>query len=197
VFAVVPLAVPGVAQTIEQRLAALLQWAPPPPAPKSVTDAMVPNEVTVASAQRLVHFQIVPPVGLPHDAGSPKIFLTPTGAYDKSAHTWSVGPPNLTFKYRRANGREFALSAGAYDPARPQPKYMFDGDELGPNGLPKRHEHFTWRNGDQSMSATEGDGLSAREIRAIVAAMHGTAQHPATSRSELNSGKTNVMNRLP
>ncbi|MBC5829052.1 MAG: hypothetical protein GIW98_02535 [Candidatus Eremiobacteraeota bacterium] len=53
---------------------------------------------------------------------------------------------------------------------------MFEAkDDAAPNGHPllERHEHFAWRNGNQVMSVSEGEGISATEIEAIRVAMHG------------------------
>ncbi|HEY1654928.1 MAG TPA: hypothetical protein VGF86_07440 [Candidatus Tumulicola sp.] len=198
VLAATPLVAPGLVAPLAARIAELMQWTPPPSPPKSVNAAMVPRLVSLATARSLVTFRIVPPTGLPRDVVSEKIFATPIGVYSKITHAWTVGPPSLTFSYRRSNGREFQFSAEKYDPhAGAPPKYLFDADETGPNGLPKRHEHFAWRNGDQSMSATEDDDLATAEIEAVRAAMHGTPLRRATSRAELHSGVIVKQYRIP
>lgn len=60
------------------------------------------------------------------------------------------------------------------------PKYMFEAkDDAAPSGHPVlvKHEHFAWRNGNQVMSVSEGDGISAKQIEAIQVAMHGVVLH--------------------
>ncbi len=111
---------------------------------------MVSREVSLREAQALVPFRIVFPIGLPRDAVLVKLIATPTAVYSKLTRSWSVGAPSLTFRYRRANGRTFDVGAEAYDPRTGfPPMYVFDADEVGRDGLPKRHVNFVWRNGDQ------------------------------------------------
>jgi hypothetical protein len=198
VLAALPIVAPGFAQSLEARIAALLQWTPPPPAPKTVKSAMVSRHVTLAEAQRLVGYRIVPPIGLPRDAVETSLIATPTGVYSKTTHAWRVGPPSLTFSYRRAAGREFSLLIDAYDPRTgPPPRYMFNADERTPDGLPKRYWSFAWRNGGQITSAVADENLTQREIEAIRAAMHGAKLPYATTRDELNAGTVVKMYAAP
>lgn len=189
ILTAMPIVAPGIVQTLQARLTQLVQWTPPPRAPKSVDSAIVSHTVNLRQAQRLVRFQIVPPTGLPRDAVLESIVATPVAVYSNVTHSWSVGPPSLTFSYRRAGGRKFALRAEDYDPRTgPPPKYIFDADEIGPNGLPKRYRNFAWRNGDQEISILEDANIDSSEISAIRTAMHGTPLHLATTRAELNAG---------
>jgi len=139
---------------------------------------LTPRNATLAKAQLRVVFTIVPPAGLPSDVVSSKIQTTPTGVYSKETHSWRVGPPEVTFVYRRAGGREFILIADRYDPhSELPPKYMFEAKDPATDGRPVlvKRQHFAWRNGDQIMLATEDEGISASEIAAIQAAMRGIA----------------------
>lgn len=171
-----PRIAPGVTQTIEERVEAIVHWTPPPPAPASVETAMRSKPGTLAQAQSRVAFRIVPPAGLPKDIVSQRIVTTPTGVYSNTTHRWSVGKPAVWFIFRRANGESFSLLADRFDPrVGPPSKYIFDFDERDAHGMPVRHEKFTWQNGDQVMSAVAGEELSATEIAAIRTAMHGAA----------------------
>lgn len=71
------------------------------------------------------------------------------------------------------------LMAEQFDPHALPPKYLFEpkDDVMTPNERPIliKHQHFAWRNGNQMMSATEGDGMSVAEIEGIRDAMHGAA----------------------
>jgi len=159
---------PGFTQTIEQQIEAIGHWTPPPPAPASVESAMRSQAGTLAAAEARVAFTIVPPAGLPQDVVSERIVTVPTGVYSNIAHRWSVGAPAVYFIYKRASGREFTLLADRFDPREGAPsKRIFDADER------KWHDRFSWRNGDQIMSAVAGDGFGAAEIERIRAAMHG------------------------
>jgi hypothetical protein len=185
----VPIVAPGIVQNFQARLAQLLQWAPPPPAPKSVDSAIASHTVNLREAQRLVRFQIIPPTGLPRDAVLESIVATPVAVYSNVTHSWGVGPPTLTFSYWRAGGRKFSLLADDYDlRTGPPPKYIFNADEIGPNGLPKRYRNFAWRNGNQEISILEDANINSSEIRAIRTAMHGAPLRFATTRAELNAG---------
>jgi hypothetical protein len=189
VLSATPIVAPGIVQTVEARLARLLQWTPPPVAPRSVDSAMVSRAVSLREAQALVRFPIVRPAGLPHDAAFVKLVATPTAIYSKPTHSWSIGASSLTFWYRRTHGREFGLLADIFDPRTgAPPKYIFNADEIGPNGLPKRHMNFAWRNGNQEMSIVQDANIGAAEIEAIRIAMHGIVLHPSATHAELNSG---------
>jgi hypothetical protein len=197
-LAALPIVAPGFAQSLEARIAALLQWTPPPSPPKAVKSAMVSRHVTLEEAQRLVGYRIVPPAGLPHDAAETSIVATPAAVYSKTTHAWRVGAPSLTFSYRRADGREFGLLVDAYDPRTgPPPRYMFNADERTPDGLPKRYWNFAWRNAGQITSAVADENLTRREIEAIRAAMHGAELPYATTRDELNAGTVVKMYAAP
>jgi hypothetical protein len=191
---------PALVQTIEARYRAALQalgGIAPPPAPKSLfsTLSSQSRNATLASAQSRVRFAIVPPAGLPNDVVSVKIQTTPTGVYSKITHSWSVGPPSVSFSYHRADGRSFDLMAEQFNPRDGlQPKYMFEADGPASNGRPVlvKHEHFAWRNGNQVMMATQSDGISAREIEAIQEAMRGVA----LPRRELHAPDTGTTMKL-
>lgn len=173
-----PAVAPGITQTIEAGIEAIVHWKPPPRPPKSVESAMRSQTGTLAAAQSRVSFTIVPPAGLPKDVVFEKIATTPTGVYSKTTHSWSVGSPAVTFIYRRAGGRTFMLMAHRFDPREgPPSKYMFEGMDRIQNGreVIVRHENFTWRNRDQSMTAVAGQGITASEITDIRDAMGGIA----------------------
>jgi hypothetical protein len=173
-----PIASPGVVQTLEQKIAAILHWTPPatrPPA--SLYQAMKPQTVSLSEAQRHVNFTIVPPAGVPSDATGPVISIAPTGVYSDKTHTWSKGPDVVEFRYDRPDGRWFLVSAsGVANQTRPASKYSFEdrGVDKAGNPILVRHERFTWRNGDQSMSIVADDSISAAEILRIQTAMQGT-----------------------
>lgn len=179
VLSVLPLVSPAVMQGLEARYRAALQalgGIAPPPAPKTLISRLKSETVTLAQAQSRVQFTIVPPTGLPQDVVSSKIIVTPTGSFNPRTHSWSVGPQEVTFWYRRANGTQFALVADRYDPHGERPgKYLFEQGGVARNGRPIliKHRQFAWRNGDQQMLATEGRALRAAEILAIESAMRG------------------------
>ncbi|MBV9719632.1 MAG: hypothetical protein JOZ77_09940 [Candidatus Eremiobacteraeota bacterium] len=172
---IAPLVAPGFTQNIEAEIESILRWTPPPPPPKSVEAAIRATTGDLADAQRRVDFTIVPPAGLPSGAVREKIATTPTAVYSKITHSWSVGNPAVYFVYRRARGDTFSLLADRVDPRQgPPSKYVFlDQGRRNGHEVLERHENFAWRNGDQVMNAVAGEGLSAAEIRAIRAAMHG------------------------
>jgi hypothetical protein len=172
---------PALVQTIEARYRAALQalgGTAPPPAPKSLVSSLTSQRATLETAQSRVSFTIVPPAGLPAGIESAKILTTPTGVYSKATHSWRVGSPAVTFSYHRSGGRSFILMADRFDPKNgPPPKYLFEALDPTPDGRPVivKHENFAWRNGDQIMTAVEGEGVSAAEIETIRGAMHGIA----------------------
>lgn len=176
----------GIAQNIEDRYRAALQarggYAPPNP-PDSLWQGVLkqswssPN-VTLAKAQSLAPFTIASPTGLPRDVVSAKIRTAPTLVYYPVTQTWRVGSRIVWFIYRRAGGRTFQLEADQFDPSSAPPgKYMFEAKDPTPDGRPVlvKHLFFVWRNGNQVMSATADMGISAPELEAIRAAMHGIA----------------------
>lgn len=175
----VPLISPAIVQNLEARYRAALValgGIAPPAVPKRILSKLTSQNETLASAQSRVNFTIVPPAGLPRDAALYKITTSGTGVYSKETHSWRVGPQEVVFVFRRAGGRKFELIADRYDPAGEQPpKYIFEARDPTANGQPVliKHENFAWRNGNQIMLATEGVEISASEIRAIQAAMHG------------------------
>jgi len=172
-----PAMAPGFVQSAAQRIAAILQWTPPPRAPQSVLDAMRVRSGDLASAQARVPFTIVAPKGLPSDVVSETIHTTTPGVYSNATRTWSTGPASVFFVYRRSGGRSFMLLASRYDPADEAPsKYTFEDMDKKRNGqeVIVRRDKFVWRNGDQVTTANTGDGIDAAEIDAIRAAMGGT-----------------------
>ena len=171
-----PTVAPGLTQSIEAQIEAILRWKPPPPAPVSVESAMHSHYGTLAQAQTRAGFAIVPPAGLPKDVVSEEIATTPTGIYSRVTRSWSVGSPAVWFVYHRRGGESFTLLADRFDSREGAPsKYVFL-DEGVRNGheMLKRYETFSWRNGDQVMSAAAGEGLAAAEIERIRSAMRGT-----------------------
>ncbi len=169
---------PGFTQTIEAEIEAIVHWKPPPPPPKTVASAMHPQTGSLAAAQARVSFKIVPPAGLPRDVVSEKILTTPIGVYSKIARSWSVGSPAVAFVYRRADGRTFSLMANRFDSHEgPPSKYVFEDTDRLRDGreVTVRRESFTWRNGNQSINAVAGEGISASEIARIRDAMLGIA----------------------
>jgi hypothetical protein len=173
---VLPSVAPGFSQTVEEQIEAILRWKPPPPAPKSVWSAMRPQAAALAQAQSRVAFRIVPPAGLPADVLSEDIQTAPSGVYSTQTHSWGVGNTNVTFGYRRADGRIFRLMAGRFGADDlPPSRYIFEDMDRKRGGHEwiVRRDVFTWRNGDQAMSAVAGDGITAAEIAAIRTAMHG------------------------
>lgn len=178
-----PLVAPGLTQTVEQRIAALLGWTPPPPPPKTLLKGLFAKSagsVTLGQAQKAASFTIVPPAGLPADVAPTTIAIVPSAVYSKSKHVWTAGPVSVRFSYRRPGGQSFFLIAGPATSEGAPPRYMYNSDRLDARGLPKRFEHFAWRNGDQAMSAT-AEGINAAEIIAIRTAMHGIPIRPASA----------------
>jgi hypothetical protein len=153
----------------------VIGWTPPPPPPASLPSVRPVQAANLAQAQAKADFPIVAPAGLPADVISSTISVTPAQVYSKVTHSWHTGSPFVTFAYKRNGGRSFALRAERYDPQTgPPPKYMYSSDDApgGKIALAK-HANFTWRNGDQVMSASEDDGITAAEILAIQQAMQG------------------------
>lgn len=174
-----PIASPGVVQTLEEKIAAILHWTPPAKSrpPAAVWEAMKPQTVSLNEAQARVHFTIVIPAGVPLDAGAPAISVAPTGVYSPTTHTWSVGPAIVTFTYKREGGHAFGLSAAsASSQTSPPSRYMFEdrGVDKAGNPILVRHDRLVWRNGDQLMTAIAGEGITRAEIVAIRSAMHGS-----------------------
>ncbi|MDQ6929200.1 MAG: hypothetical protein M3126_00860 [Candidatus Eremiobacteraeota bacterium] len=169
----------GVVQTVEQRYAAALRalgGIAPPPAPKALISKLSSQNATLARAQARVSFTIVAPKGLPADITSSKILTTETGIYAKDTRGWQTGPAEVNFVYNRSGSRMFALRAERYDPQGEMPgKYMFEARDPGPDGRPVlvKHEQFAWRNGDQEMTITQSEDISASEIETIRVAMRG------------------------
>lgn len=153
----------------------LMDWTPPPPPPKALDEAQRSQQLSLAAAQAKVDFTIVPPAGLPPDAVFTGIDTMPALIYDKAKRVWSKSAPALQFDYKRSGGRTFSISAEKDDPRTgPYGKYMWHVDDLpGGKVAMTKHARFIWKNGDQMMSAIEDDGISAAEILAIRAAMHG------------------------
>ena len=203
-FAAFPSQSLSVAQTLEERYRSALEalgGTAPVPAPSSLLAQLTAQSASVETAQSRVNFRIVPPAGLPHDVRSVDVKTVKTGEYSETTHTWSVGAPDVTFNYGRADGRTFTLIADKYDPRTGlPPKYMFEdrGDDVQPNGhiALVRRLHFAWRNGDQVMSASAGDGISAGEIAAIRDAMRGV-ELPARDLRVPSSGTVQKLYRLP
>lgn len=176
VVASLPMVAPGFMQTLEGKIAEILQWTPPPAAPKGILKGLQTQTVDLKTAQKRVSFTIVEPVGLPSDASAPKIAVAKTGVYSRSSHAWHSGPAIVTFSYMRRGGGSFSITAQPVSAqSKPPSKYMFEDRGVNAAGDPVlvKHERFTWRNGDQIVTAFAGEGITASEIVAIREAMHG------------------------
>lgn len=139
------------------------------PLPKAMVRALQADLKRVRSpreAQALVRFHMTPPLGLPPDAHLAGITAGPSGAWRAQTKRWELGPTYAMFTYKRNDGRIFRLQAERYDPAERQNAYIWDAD------TGRRFDRFTWRNGDQQMSAV-ADGISDSEILRIERAMNG------------------------
>lgn len=171
-----PRVAPALTDAIEAQIHQILQWKPPPPAPRRVWSAMRPKPMSLAEAQARVDFTILPPAGLPRDVASESIAATAPGLYSKTTRSWSVGNPIVMFTYRREGGRSFMLTATRYDArSGPPSKYVFEDMDRKENGreVILRRDVFTWRNGDQSMSVVADEGITNEEAVAIRTAMNG------------------------
>jgi hypothetical protein len=191
-----PIVAPSVVQSVRERIAEILQWTPPPvQPPRWLTSGFKHQTTTLAVAQTIVPFRIVPPAGLPGDVTSLTIETSTTGLYVKATRSWEKGTPAVFFNYQRSHGRSFSLLADRFDPREgPQGEYMFLDTGKMRDGIPVviRFQKFIWRNGDQVMSVV-ADGISAGEIAAIRTAMHGTVVPPAQTRAEADSGTVSKM----
>jgi hypothetical protein len=104
---------------------------------------------------------------------------------------WQLGSRVVFFTYRRSGNRSFQLLADRFDPRTgPPSRYQYEDTGRLRDGMPVlvRHGQFTWRNGDQVMTAIDGAGITADQIRAIQNAMRGVPVAVAQTRSEQNSG---------
>jgi hypothetical protein len=188
-----PLVAPSVVMSIEARIAQVLQWTPPPvPPPRWLTSRLRWQSATLASARARVPFTVVPPAGLPRDVTAVSIATAPSGVYDKLTRSWELGSQAIAFTYQRSGNRSFTLLADRFDPRTgPPSQYMYEYTGRVHDGLPVlvRHDEFTWRNGDQVMTAIDGAGITADEIRAIQNVMHGVPVAVARTRAERDSGE--------
>ena len=172
----------------EERIARILQWAPPPPPPKALEPSIAARTGDLAQIQARVSFRIVPPSGLPSGVIRERLWTTPTLVYSKVTRKWSKGEPEVWFGFDRSRGRSFALAAERFDPRfGPPPALMFEDDSTGGRMLVK-HRHFAWRNGTQLMTVDEDPSLGAGEIEAIRTAMGGVPIRGAVTARELNEG---------
>jgi hypothetical protein len=196
----VPLIAPSLVESVEARIAQILRWTPPSvPPPHWLTSQLRSQEATLASAQARVPFTIVPPVGLPRDVTVLSMATSPSGVYDKLTGKWQLGTQVVFFTYRRSGSRSFQLLADRFDPRTgPPSRYQYEDTGRLRDGMPVlvRHEKFTWRNGDQVMTAIDGDGITADEIQAIRNAMRGVSVTAAQTRSELDSGTIDKLYRF-
>ncbi len=187
ICAAVPLVAPGVVQSVEERVAEILQWTPPPvPPPASLMAQLRSSPVTLEAARARVPFALVAPAGLPADVASSSIRIAPTAVYVKATRTWRLGSPALHFDYRRSGGRTFSLTVDRFDPQTgPEGRFMYEDTGKVRDGMPVliRYERFAWRNGDQVTTAI-ADGIDAGEIARIRRAMNGVALRPSESRRE-------------
>ena len=67
----------------EERIARILQWAPPPPPPKALEPSIAARTGDLAQIQARVSFRIVPPSGLPSGVIRERLWTTPTLVYSK------------------------------------------------------------------------------------------------------------------
>jgi hypothetical protein len=112
---------------------------------------------------------------------SERTIVAPVLAWDAKSKVWHAGPNVITYMYVRPNGTKFQLRAERYDVKTTLYAYMWeverhpDGQAVVHDGRVVfiRRQWFHWRNGDQLMSALEGDTLTAAEIAHIRNAMHG------------------------
>ena len=147
-----------------------------------------------------MRFTILPPVDVPLDATLTAVRLTTVLLYSNVTHKWSKDAPAVWFLYRRSNGQTFELTADVYDPRTGPPgRYMFEGIDL-PGGRTKliKHEHFEWRNGDQVMLATAGEGITAAEIVAIRTGMQVSRSRPCFRAGAVGRrSSSNIVSRNP
>jgi len=153
----------------------VMGWTPPPAPPKSLEAGLASQRLSLAAAQARESFTIVVPAGVPADATLASIHTMPVLVYDKTAKRWSKGAPAIDFRYKRSRGREFEVMAEEDDPRLgPTHRYVYFANDLPAGKIELvKHERFQWKNGRQLMTAIEDDGISAAEIQAIRAAMHG------------------------
>jgi hypothetical protein len=189
-----PFVSPGFAKALETDAGAALSEAvillralgitkPPPPMSKTIESALksqlksMSGVASVAAAQSHVPFKIVAPSGLPIDVISARVAVSVGTSYTAKTHAWTMSAPKVIFTYRRLGGRSFALTAIRLgSEIEPMSKYVFEYDALKHRRIILvRHENFAWRNGDQVMTVSEGDGISPSEIEAIRSAMRGVA----------------------
>jgi hypothetical protein len=173
---------PALVQSIEERYVAALHAAGIGPRiqtalPRDVRRVINPSEVSLATAKQRANFVLVPPIGLPHDIVSRRIFAAPLAVWSKQANAWSTEGLQVTFAYVRRDGRAFDIIADRYSALSvPAPRYIYDVDDVPPNDKPNRRdrrENYVWRNGDQAVHAVTSAAISAQEIDQIRAAMHG------------------------
>jgi hypothetical protein len=190
-------------QNIEARYRAALHalgGVAGPPVPKRILSSLQAQSTvaTLQAARARVRFTLVPPVGLPRDVVATTIHTAPAGTYAKATRAWTVGPTDVTFSYRRSDGRTFELRAERYDPkAAPVGKYMFEALDPAADGTPRivRHRRLAWRNGDQAMTAISL-GIGVGEIESIRRAMHGVALPQRDARVPA-SGSTSTVYLAP
>lgn len=172
-----PVVAPGFTLSIEERIARILQWSPPPvPVSPSLRPMLRGRVLDLAAAKRAVDFRIVVPAGLPAGSVSTVIRVASKGIYSAKTHRWVAASKYVEFEYARRDGGTFDLIAapGSSLAAAPS-RYMLEerGTDKKGNPMVVRRERFVWRNGSQVMTAIVGDHLSAAEILAIRDAMHG------------------------
>lgn len=168
-----PAASRSVMESVTQKIASMLQWTPPPAAPRRLISGMHAHSVTLSQARAAVPFTLTPPAGLPSDTVRSSIVVIPTATHAERA--WSKGANAIVFSYRRRDGRTVRFMASAYSNDDVPSKYMFVEVGTRANGEPivKRHEQFAWRNGTQALRVTD-EGIDAVEIAAVRRAMRGT-----------------------
>lgn len=173
-----PLVAPAIVDTVSKEYPALLRFfhlQPPPPIPPQIAAQLRSSsrEVTFEQAQTQVPFALVAPAGLPADVDEHSISLASTASYTSKTRTWKQTGQKVAFIYHRRDGRSFTIMADRYDPAEHHPAFIYEEID-GPHGATfVKHQNFAWRNGSQVALIAAGPGISAAEIEAIRAAMHG------------------------
>ena len=173
---------PALLQSVRDRYIAALHAAgigsaAHEPVPERIRRLADPVPVTLAQAQRQANFRVIAPAGLPADVVSRAIFAAPLAVWSEQRDAWSTDGVQITFAYRRSNGRAFDIIAVRYTSlSLPVPHYIYDVDDVPPDGKPNlryRRENVVWRTGDEALHVVASPAISSREIGHVRAAMHG------------------------
>ena len=173
---------PALMQSIQERYVAALHATGvgpriPKALPEEIRSVVTPSQVSLAEAKQRANFVLVPPIGLPRDIVSQRVFAAPLAVWSKQKNAWSADGVQVTFAYARKDGRAFNVIADRYSPlSLPAPRYIYNADDVPRTARPNprdRAENFVWRNGDQVLHVVASAAISAPEIDQIRAAMHG------------------------